>query len=81
MKKSINPEDLGLVNINETGLSFYIIASNYGGNPDYSLDKLKMHYDISFTYANTTNGLDTLDIWDKKRIEVRECIQDDFGWE
>jgi hypothetical protein len=60
LKKLINPEDLGLVNINETGLSFYLIATNYGGNQNYTLDQLKKYYDISFTYANTTNGLDTV---------------------
>ena len=60
MKSPINPEDLGLININQTGLSFYIIANNYGGFKNYSLEQLKKSYDISFSYKNTTNGLDPL---------------------
>ena len=28
MKSQFNPEDLGLVNINETGMNFYIVAKN-----------------------------------------------------
>jgi hypothetical protein len=31
LKSPFNPEDLGQVNINQTGLSFYVIAKNYGG--------------------------------------------------
>jgi hypothetical protein len=51
----MNPEDLGLVNINETGMNFYVIAQNKV-NKIYSLEFLKQYYDISFTYGNITNG-------------------------
>ncbi len=77
----MNPEDLGLVNISETGLSFYLIASNYGGNPNFSLEQFKKFYDVSFTNSNITNGLNPLAPWDNKRVEVKECTQNVIGWE
>jgi hypothetical protein len=36
---------------------------------------------VSFNYKNITNGLNPLAPWGSKRIEVKDCTQDDIGWE
>ena len=55
MKSAFNPEDLGLVNINQTGMNFYVIAY-YFGEQFLTLDMLKQYYDIKYIYYKTTGG-------------------------
>ena len=46
LKKSFNPEDVGEVFINDTGLLFYIQVY-YGGGPKMSLAELKNYLNIN----------------------------------
>ena len=63
-----NPEGLGVVNVNETGMNFYVLATyNFDGESNFTLDLFKRFYDISFNYESSDTSVLG------KRFEAREC--------
>jgi hypothetical protein len=71
----LNPESLGVVHINQTGMGFYVIVQNTHEDL-FSFDELKQYYDFSFNYDGNLVDKSLINENEKTatiRIEVRKC--------
>ena len=54
-----NPDDLGIVNVIEMGMNFYLLLATYNvdGESNFTLDLFKRFYDISFNYESSDTSV------------------------